>query len=191
MKTNRQKNATGEEVQVEVSLDTRTDHYAVMVSDRATNTIQSVVAIPKDECSRRRSRLLQQSRYSQLTGRMTPQVLDHSDRRRADLMRNLSPINNERSSVFDADHHDRRKLVQSLPPPTDRSIHNSTIDRRRESSCAPKLGSRPSSFSEIVNHQACHVEKMSKKPNLVAAASKRGFFRSIRPSGRKIHNESK
>lgn len=188
----RQHTGSGEDLQVEISLDSRADLYAIMVSDHSTNTVQSVMAIPKDECTcRRGSRLLQQSRYSQLTGRMTPQVVDQSSHRRADLMRNLSPINNDRCSPFDADHHDRRRKVQSLPPTAQRSTHNSTIDRRRESSCAPKLGSRSPSLPEVVASPS-FFENKSKKPNLVSATvSKRGFFRSIRPSGRKIHNDSK
>lgn len=191
MTATKQKMVPGEDVQVEVSLDSTADLYAVMVSDKSTNTVQSVMAIPKDESSRRSSRLLQQTRYNQLTGIMTPQIIDQSARRRADFMRNLSPINNDRSSPFDADHHDRRK-AQSLPPPSDRTTHSSSDDRRRDVSCAPKLGSKSSSSSEVGAQRACHdnVDNKSRKPNLVANVSRRGFLRSIRPSGRRIHNEA-
>jgi hypothetical protein len=185
-----------EDVKVEVSLDVRADLYAVMVSDHATNIVQSVMAIPKDDCTRRSSRLLRQTQYSQRTGRMTPQVVDQSALRRADLMRNLSPINNERSSPFDADHHDRRRKVQSLPPTTERGPTQCAIDeRRRESSCAPKLGGRGatnSSSTEVVKHSSSRVDAVNKsrKPNFVSTVStRRRFFGSIRPRSRKVHND--
>lgn len=112
--------AQHEDVQVEVIFDTYADLFSIMVSD-ATSKVQSVVAVPKDDLSRRNNRQLTQSRYSQSTG--TPYRIDGkaAQDRKADLMRNLSPINGARSSAYGRNHHSRR-IVHFLRPQTSQSI---------------------------------------------------------------------
>lgn len=186
-----------EDIEVEVSLDGRTNHYSVMVSDHSTNTVQSVMSIPSvDRGNRRRSRLVQ-NHYSQITGIMAPKVIEpDSINRRADLLRNLSPINNERSSPFDADHHRRRRASQSIESDLCRSgygINSTCIDtynvqdsRCRTGKCRQLSPSKINNYTEYLSPIISPSNFASKKPDHVLKTASKQILRSLTSSSRKV-----
>jgi hypothetical protein len=221
-----------EDVQVEVCLDSKDTLFSIMVQSQAA--LQSVMAVPKQDApTGSRSRHLKQHRYSQANGTPVAIGRDQDDsstssyRRQMDLMRNLSPIKNDRSSLFsgskgtdDNYQHYNRRNVQSLPPQTRRSqFENETIANRekRDSSCIPAFhrgdvtGLQTSPTKDTNNRSATRsiknsstssknqssrpapiaISSKSNKPDLVSvAASRGGFFRTFRPSARKVQDSS-
>jgi hypothetical protein len=139
-----------EDVQVEVCLDSKDTIFSIMVQNRST--LQSVMAVPKnDKRPGNRNRHLKQHRYTQANG--TPVAMDQDDddtscRRQFDLMRNLSPIKNDRSSLFrgsggdDNNQHKNRRHAQSVPPQHSRSPRGNESTKHREkrdASCIPSF----------------------------------------------------
>lgn len=191
-----------EDTQVEVSVDRKA--YSILVLSEESN-VQSVVAVPKMASPPRRSFAGAFSRKKKEARApiLPPAARTATSNRKADTMRDSSPIRRNRSSAMD-----RRRDTQSLPPPrsrvepytlkrTDtpaiielsptptvrRVTERGAEDRRRDASCPPRLQlkvAEPNTTKTVSNRRG--EVRAGGKPNLVSktASKKSQILRSMR-----------
>ena len=178
------KNASSNDVEVEVSLDLIDDLYSIIVTEGAK--LQSVVSVPTESRSRTSRRrflggIVRKNSSDDLTARMaSSSSMATTSHRLADSLRPLSPNMADRHSAFETSSRDRGRGA-SCPPSIDRRRSKPELPRVRLQSCPPKHRQEkneresvivPESEARIVR-ETRRTSHNSKKPNLVSKAASR------------------